>query len=39
VRTNTGAAFQVKAGLVPGESSILMVFVELAESIQPARRA
>jgi hypothetical protein len=39
VRTSTGAAFHVKAGLVPGESSILMVFVELAESTQPDRRA
>jgi hypothetical protein len=39
VRTSAGAAFLVKAGLVPGESSILMVFVDLAEPIKPAMRA
>lgn len=39
VHTSNGAAFRVKAGLFPGESSILMVFVDLAESIQLARRA
>jgi hypothetical protein len=38
VRTSAGAAFHVKAGLVPGESSILMAFVDLADSIKPARR-
>jgi PAS domain S-box-containing protein len=38
VRTSTGAAFHVKAGLVPGESSILVVFVDLADSIKAARR-
>jgi PAS domain-containing protein len=36
VRTSTGAAFHVKAGLVPGESSILMVFVDIAGCIKPA---
>lgn len=39
VRTSDGAAFHVKAGLAPGESSILMVFVDLADSTKPARRA
>jgi PAS domain S-box-containing protein len=39
VRTSAGAAFHVKAGLVPGESSILMVFVDLSDSIKPAPRA
>lgn len=39
VHTGAGAAFHVKAGLVPGESSILMVFVDLADSIKPARSA
>lgn len=38
VRTSAGAAFRIKAGLLPGDSSILMVFVELADSIKPARR-
>lgn len=37
VRTSAGVSFRVKAGLVPGESSILMVFVDLADSIKPAR--
>jgi PAS domain S-box-containing protein len=39
VRTGTGAAFQIRAGLVPGESSILMVFVDMPDSIRPARSA
>jgi PAS domain S-box-containing protein len=39
VRSSAGAAFHVKAGLVPGESSILMVFVDLADSIKLARHA
>ncbi len=39
VRTSAGAAFHVTAGLVPGEASILMVFVDLADSIKPARSA
>lgn len=39
VRTSNGATFHVKAGLAPGESSILMVFVDLADSTKPARRA
>jgi PAS domain S-box-containing protein len=39
VRTSAGARFHVKAGMVPGESSILMVFVALADLIKPARRA
>jgi len=38
VRTSAGAAFHIKAGLVPGESSILMVFVDLADSVKTARR-
>lgn len=38
VHTSAGATFHVKAGLVPGESSILMVFVNLAASVKPARR-
>jgi len=39
VRTSAGAAFHVKTGVVPGESSIQMVFVNLADSIKPDRRA
>lgn len=39
VRTSAGAAFHVKASLVPGESSIAMVFVDFADSNKPARRA
>jgi len=39
VRSSTGDAFHVKAGLVPGESSILLVFVGLADSIKRARHA
>lgn len=39
VRTRAGAAFHVKANLVPGESSILMVFVDLPDSIKGARSA
>jgi PAS domain S-box-containing protein len=39
VRTTAGTAFHVTAGLVPGEASILMVFVDLADSIKPARSA
>ena len=39
VRTSSGAAFHVKAGLVPGESSILMVFVDMPDSVKTARRA
>jgi PAS domain-containing protein len=38
VRISAGAAYHVKASLLPGESSILMVFVELADCIKPARR-
>lgn len=36
VRTSAGVAFQVKANLVPGESSILTVFMDLADCIKPA---
>ncbi len=39
VRTTAGAALHVKAGLIPGESSILLVFVDHADSDGPARRA
>lgn len=39
VRTSAGATFHVKLALVPGESSILMVFVDLPDSIKPAPRA
>lgn len=39
VRTTAGAALHVKAGLIPGESSILLVFVDHADSNGPARRA
>ncbi len=39
VRTSAGAAFHVKASLVPGESSILMVFMDLADAIKPAGSA
>lgn len=39
VRTGTGAEFIVKASLVPGQSSILMVFMDLADYIKPAARA
>ncbi len=37
VRTSNGATLHVKAGLIPGEPSILMVFVDLAESSKPVR--
>lgn len=39
VRSSAGTALHVRAGLIPGESSILMVFVDLADSSKPARRA
>lgn len=39
VHTTAGAALHVKAGLIPGESSILLVFVDHADSNGPARRA
>jgi len=39
VSTSAGAAVHVKAGMVPGESSILMVFVDLANSTKADRRA
>jgi PAS domain S-box-containing protein len=39
VRTRSGAALHVVAGLVPGESSILMVLVDQAYLKKPARRA
>ena len=39
VRTSAGTKLRVIAGSVPGESSILMVFVDLADPIKPARRA
>ena len=39
VRTSAGASLHVKAGLLPGESSILMVFVDLADSSKPSPRA
>ncbi|HUG98131.1 MAG TPA: PAS domain-containing protein [Gammaproteobacteria bacterium] len=39
VRTSAGAAFHVKAGLVPGESSILIIFVDVADSVKSAQSA
>ncbi len=39
VRSSDGAAFHVKAGLVPGESSMLMVFVDMAVSVKTTRSA
>jgi len=39
VRTSAGAAFHVKASLVPGESCILMVFIDLPDASKPADRA
>lgn len=39
VRTSAGTAVHVKAGLVPGESSVLMVFVDLPGSVEPRRPA
>ena len=39
VRSKAGTEFHVKAGLVPGESSILMVFVELAHANLSVRHA
>ena len=38
VRTSAGAAFHVKASVIPGDSSILTVFVDLADSNKPAGR-
>ena len=39
VHTRDGAAFHVKASLVPGQSSILTVFVDLPDSIGAFRQA
>lgn len=39
VRTKTGAALHVKAGLIPGEPSILMVLVDHANTDTPAQPA
>lgn len=39
VRTGAGAAFHVTAGLMPGETSILMVFVAMADSLRLDRSA
>ncbi len=39
VRTSAGTAYRVKASLVPGESSILTAFLDLADTTMPAGRA
>lgn len=39
VHTTAGASFRVKASLVPGESSIMAVFTELADAIQAIGQA
>ncbi len=39
VRTKAGPALHVKAGLIPGEPSILMVLVALAETGKPVQPA
>ena len=39
VRSSAGVAYQVSATVVPGESSVLAVFMDLADSNRPTGRA